>query len=166
MIDILKILFTMPFLFYSCYTDLKERRVSNKVWKYMLASGSVFVIYEVFTGGVPYLKALIFSGVVVFPFDLHPFPARSFRGRGCKGADSAFYLISALSDFPVLGKGLSPARAAPDRALCLHGAGKCSSGNRPCASRDVLLQTSCTSRPGCSKNPSTCFSGTGLMCPP
>ncbi|AKB27162.1 Signal peptidase, type IV - prepilin/preflagellin [Methanosarcina siciliae T4/M] len=85
MIEILKILFTMPFLFYSCYTDLKERRVSNKVWKYMLASGSVFVIYEVFTGGVPYLKALIFSGVVVFLSIYILFQLGAFGGGDAKG---------------------------------------------------------------------------------
>jgi len=85
MIEILKILFSMPFLLYSCYTDLNSRRVSNKVWKYMLASGSVFVFYEVFTGGVSYLKPLILSGVVVFVSIYILFQLGAFGGGDAKG---------------------------------------------------------------------------------
>jgi len=85
MIEILKILFTMPFLLYACYTDLKERRVSNKVWKYMLASGSVFVIYDIYTGGIPYIKSLIFSGVLVFLSIYVLFQLGAFGGGDAKG---------------------------------------------------------------------------------
>ncbi len=85
MIEILKILFTMPFLLYSCYTDLKARRVSNTVWKYMLGSGSVFVIYEIFTGGIPYLKALFLSGVIVFVSIYVLFQLGAFGGGDAKG---------------------------------------------------------------------------------
>lgn len=85
MIEILKILFTMPFLLYGCYTDIKERRVSNKVWKYMLASGSVFVIYEVFTGGIPYLKSLVLSSVIVFVSIYILFQLGAFGGGDAKG---------------------------------------------------------------------------------
>jgi archaeal preflagellin peptidase FlaK len=85
MIEILKILFTMPFLLYSCYTDLKARRVSNQVWKCMLGSGSVFIIYEIFTGGVPYLKALFLSGVIVFVSVYVLFQLGAFGGGDAKG---------------------------------------------------------------------------------
>jgi len=85
MIEILKILFTMPFLLYSCYTDLKARRVSNQLWKYMLGSGSVFVIYEIFTGGIPYLKALFLSGVIVFVSIYILFQFGAFGGGDAKG---------------------------------------------------------------------------------
>lgn len=85
MIEILKILFTILFLLYACYTDLKARRVSNKVWKYMLILGSVFVISELFTGGVPYIKALIFSGVLVFVSAYILFQLGAFGGGDAKG---------------------------------------------------------------------------------
>lgn len=85
MIEIFKILFTMPFLLYSCYSDLKVRRVSNGVWKYMLLSGSIFVIYEIFTGGVPYLKALFLSGVIVFISVYLLFRLGAFGGGDAKG---------------------------------------------------------------------------------
>jgi archaeal preflagellin peptidase FlaK len=85
MIEIIKIIFTMPFLFYSCYTDLKARRVSNQLWKYMLYSGSVFVIYEIFTAGIPYLKALFLSGVIVFVSVYVLFQLGAFGGGDAKG---------------------------------------------------------------------------------
>jgi len=85
MIEILKILFTMPFLLYSCYSDLKARRVSNQVWKYMLSSGSVFVLYEIFTDGIPYLKALFLSGVIVFISIYILFQLGAFGGGDAKG---------------------------------------------------------------------------------
>ncbi|WP_440945994.1 A24 family peptidase C-terminal domain-containing protein [Methanosarcina sp. T3] len=104
MIEILKILFTMPFLFYSCYTDLKERRVSNKVWKYMLALGSVFVLYEVFTGGVSYLKALIFSGVIVFLSIYILFQLGAFGGGDAKGLIVLSILFPLYPVFQLSGK--------------------------------------------------------------
>lgn len=85
MIEILKILFTMPFLLYGCYTDLKARRVSNKLWKFMLASGSAFVTYEVVTGGIPYIKSLILSSVVVFISVYILFQLGAFGGGDAKG---------------------------------------------------------------------------------
>lgn len=51
----------------------------------MLASGSVFIIYEVFTGGVPCLKALIFSGVIVFLSVYILFQLGAFGGGDAKG---------------------------------------------------------------------------------
>ncbi len=83
MIEILKILFSIPFLLYSCYSDIKTRRVSNKVWKYMLLTGSIFVFYEIFTEGVPYVKALLLSGIIVSVSIYIPISAWSFRGWGC-----------------------------------------------------------------------------------
>ncbi|WP_440946422.1 A24 family peptidase C-terminal domain-containing protein [Methanosarcina sp. T3] len=113
MIEILKILFTMPFLLYSCYSDLKIRRVSNRVWKYMLVSGSVFVIYEIFTGGTPYLKALFLSGVIVFISVYILFHLGAFGGGDAKGLIVLsilfpLYPIFQFSEetYPLLGKPL------------------------------------------------------------
>jgi preflagellin peptidase FlaK len=85
MIEILKILFSMPFLLYSCYSDLNSRRVSNKVWKYMLASGSGFVFYEILTGGLSYLMPLLLSGVLVFTAVYILFQFGAFGGGDAKG---------------------------------------------------------------------------------
>jgi len=85
MIEVLKILFSMPFLLYSCYSDLNSRRVSNKVWKYMLASGSGFVFYEIFTDGFSYLMPLLLSGVLVFTAVYLLFQFGAFGGGDAKG---------------------------------------------------------------------------------
>ncbi len=85
MIEILKILFSMPFLLYSCYSDLNSRRVSNKVWKYMLASGSGFVFYEILTDGLSYLIPLLLSGVLVFTVVYLLFQFGAFGGGDAKG---------------------------------------------------------------------------------
>lgn len=75
----------MPFLLYSCYSDLNSRRVSNKVWKYMLASGSGFVFYEIFTDGLSYLIPLLLSGVLVFTAVYLLFQFGAFGGGDAKG---------------------------------------------------------------------------------
>lgn len=110
MIEILKILFCMPFLLYTCYTDLKSRRVSNKVWKYMLASGSVFILYELFSEGVTYLKPLILSSVIVFVTIYVLFQLGAFGGADAKGLivlSILFPLYPFFSfsgtDYPILG---------------------------------------------------------------
>lgn len=85
MIEILKILFSTPFLLYSCYSDLNSRRVSNKVWKYMLALGSIFVCYEINTEGIPFIKSLLLSGVLVFTVVYILFQLGAFGGGDAKG---------------------------------------------------------------------------------
>jgi preflagellin peptidase FlaK len=110
MIELLKILFSMPFLLYSCYSDINSRRVSNKVWKYMLASGSVFVFTQVFAGGVPYIKALLLSGTLVFVSIYILFQLGAFGGADAKSLivlSILFPLYPALSflgeTYPLLG---------------------------------------------------------------
>jgi len=75
----------MPFLLYSCYSDLKARRVSNRLWKYMLTLDSVFVLYEIFIGGIPYFKALFLSEVIVFVSVYILFQLGAFGGGDAKG---------------------------------------------------------------------------------
>ena len=104
MIDILKILFSMPFLLYSCYSDLDSRRVSNKVWKYMLTSGSVFVLYELFTGGISHLIPLLFSGVVVFTVVYILFQLGAFGGGDAKGLIVLSILFPSYPVFSFSGK--------------------------------------------------------------
>lgn len=107
MIEILKILFCLPFLLYSCYTDLKFRRVSNRLWKYMLASGSVFVFYELFFGALPpleYLKALLLSSVLVFVSVYVLFQFGAFGGGDAKGLIVLSILLPTYPVFEFLGK--------------------------------------------------------------
>lgn len=104
MIEILKILFSIPFLLYSCYSDLKFRRVSNKVWKYMLASGSGFVFYQILTDGLSYLLTLLLSGVLVFTAVYILFQFGAFGGGDAKGLIALSILFPSYPVFSFSGK--------------------------------------------------------------
>jgi len=99
MIEIIRILYTIPFLLYSCYSDIKTRSVSNKVWKCMIIFGSVLVFYEILIGGISYLKALFLSGIIVFVSVYILFQLGAIGGGDAKG----LIVLSILFPFyPVL----------------------------------------------------------------
>lgn len=104
MIEILKIFISMPFLLYSCYSDLKSRRVSNRVWKYMLAAGSVFIIYEIFIGGTSYLVSLAISGIFVFTVVYILFQFGAFGGGDAKGLIVLSILFPSYPVFKISGE--------------------------------------------------------------
>lgn len=104
MIEILKIFFSMPFLLYSCYSDLKSRRVSNRVWKYMLVAGSVFIIYEIFIGGTSYLVSLAISGILGFTVIYILFQFEAFGGGDAKGLIMLSILFPSYPVFKVSGE--------------------------------------------------------------
>ena len=138
MIEILKILFTMPFLLYSCYSDLKTRRVSNRLWKYMLVLGSVLVLYEIFIGGIPYLKVLFLSGVVVFVSVYILFQLGAFGGGDAKGLIVLSIFFPLYPVFRFSGE-TYPSRDPSYRTFHFYCPGKCSPAYSSCPSRYVLL---------------------------
>jgi len=84
MLDILKIIFCTPFLLYSCYSDIKTRRVSNSLWLVMLAGGIFFVLYDISTYGVAYLPRLLISAGFIFVFVYILFQFGIFGGADAK----------------------------------------------------------------------------------
>jgi preflagellin peptidase FlaK len=84
MMDLLKVLVCLPFLLYSCYSDIKTRRVSNKVWPVMLAAGSVFIIHDLFTYGTSHLVRMFFSFIFIFIFVYLLFQLNAFGGADAK----------------------------------------------------------------------------------
>ena len=84
MLDILKILFVTPFLVYSCYTDIKTRRVTNKLWQVMLAGGSFFIIYDILVYGIDYLFKIFISTALIFIFVYLLFQLGVFGGADAK----------------------------------------------------------------------------------
>lgn len=84
MLDILKIIFCTPFLIYSCYSDIKTRRVSNNVWLVMLAGGIFFVLYDISSYGVAYLPRLFISAGFIFVFVYILFQLGVFGGADAK----------------------------------------------------------------------------------
>jgi preflagellin peptidase FlaK len=84
MLDILKILFCAPFLIFSCYSDIKTRRVSNNLWLVMLAGSVFFVLYDVSAYGFSYLLRLFISVGLIFLFVYILFQLGTFGGADAK----------------------------------------------------------------------------------
>ncbi len=82
--DILKILFCVPFLIYSCYSDIKTRRVSNNVWLVMLTGAIFFILYDISTYGIAYLSRLFISAGFIFVFVYILFQLGIFGGADAK----------------------------------------------------------------------------------
>ncbi len=99
MLDILKVLFCMPFLLYSCYTDIKTRRVTNKLWLVMLAGSVFFVLYDIMTEGVPYLLRLLISAGLIFALVYILFQLGSFGGADAK---SLIVISIILPSYPAI----------------------------------------------------------------
>ncbi|HIH44404.1 MAG TPA: peptidase A24 [Candidatus Methanoperedenaceae archaeon] len=84
MLELFKILFVIPFLLYSCYSDLRTRRVSNRVWLVMLAIGIQFTLYDLSVYRLPYLYVLAFSAGFIFVFVYLLFEFGAFGGADAK----------------------------------------------------------------------------------
>ena len=84
MLDILKILFCVPFLIYSCYSDIRTRRVTNSTWLLMLAGGVFFVLFDISVYGIPYLLRLFISAGFIFLFVYILFQLGMFGGADAK----------------------------------------------------------------------------------
>ena len=99
MLDILKVLFCIPFLLYSCYSDIKTRRVTNKLWLIMLAGSVFFVGYDLLTKGGPYLLSLFFSAGLIFILVYVLFQMGTFGGADAK---SLIVISIILPTYPII----------------------------------------------------------------
>ncbi len=103
LIDILKILFCTPFLLYSCYSDIKTRRVSNNVWWVMLAGGVLFALYDISTSGISYLFRLLLSAGFIFVFVYLLFQIGTFGGADAKALILLSIILPAYPTFQAYG---------------------------------------------------------------
>jgi len=83
-VDILKILICLPFLLYSCYSDVKTRRVSNDLWPKMLGAASILILYDLYQFGIWYLGMTVLSAVIIFIFVYFLFQLNLFGGADAK----------------------------------------------------------------------------------
>ena len=104
MLDLLKVLFCTPFLLYSCYTDIKTRRVTNKLWVVMLAGSVFFVLYDIMTEGVPYLFRLLLSAGLIFALVYILFQLGSFGGADAKSLIVISIILPAYPAIQVVGQ--------------------------------------------------------------
>ncbi|WP_445476123.1 A24 family peptidase C-terminal domain-containing protein [Methanococcoides methylutens] len=84
MIELLKVLVCAPFLIYACYSDIKTRRVTNSLWPKMLGAGAIFMIYDAFRYGIPYIKWTAISFILIFTFVYILFYMNAFGGADAK----------------------------------------------------------------------------------
>ncbi|MGP8337017.1 MAG: A24 family peptidase C-terminal domain-containing protein [Methanosarcinaceae archaeon] len=84
MMELIKVLICIPFLLYSCYSDIKTRRVSNNVWPVMLAAGLPFIIYNILIYGFPYFIRMMLSFAFIFVFVYVLFQLNAFGGADAK----------------------------------------------------------------------------------
>jgi|Deesub1362B_J571_1020462.scaffolds.fasta_scaffold00131_56 preflagellin peptidase FlaK len=104
----IKIAIASAFLFYSCTLDLKERRIPNKVWKWMFVMLIPFTVYEALSKTV---HQLIFgAGGSIFMVTL---AYLFYRIGAYGGADAKALIVIAITfpfypeipPFPILNKG-------------------------------------------------------------
>lgn len=103
LIDILKILFCTPFLLYSCYSDIKTRRVSNNLWLVMLAGGIIFILYDILSYGAAYLPRLFISAGFIFAFVYILFQVGVFGGADAKSLIVLSIILPAYPKLQVFG---------------------------------------------------------------
>ncbi len=63
-LELIKIIFSVPFFLFACYSDYRERKVPNKVWFPLLALGLFVAFYEF---EISYLIDLLISVGLIVP---------------------------------------------------------------------------------------------------
>ena len=84
MLHIWKLLFFTPFLLYSCYSDIKTHRVTNNLLSIMLASGVVFMLFDILTHGISYILYVFISSGFMFVIVYILFQLGIFGGADAK----------------------------------------------------------------------------------
>ena len=82
--DIVRILLCSPFLIYACYTDIKERRVPNRVWLYMSVVGAILDIPYLLDFGLVFIKFFLFQFGFIFVFAYLLYRIGAFGGADAK----------------------------------------------------------------------------------
>jgi len=103
--DIIRVLLCSPFLLYSCYTDLKERRVPNRVWLFMAVLGAILNIEYLFKFGVSFIKFFFIQFIFIFIFSYLLYRVGAYGGADAKAlmALSIFLPIyPSIDGFPIL----------------------------------------------------------------
>ncbi|MBN1133948.1 MAG: prepilin peptidase [Methanosarcinaceae archaeon] len=116
MLDLLKVLVCMLFLLYSCYSDIKTRRISNKIWSVMLAVGSVFIIHDILKDGTSHIIHMFLSFIFIFVFVYLLFRLNSFGEDEAKVLMFIFLIIPTFPKINVFGYNL-PLDAIPPTNL-------------------------------------------------
>ena len=85
--------FCAAILFYACYSDLKTRTVTNKLWLLLLAVGLPLALYNWYHSGVPFLITLGYSVGFTFLLAYLFFQLNLFGGADAKALIGIALLI-------------------------------------------------------------------------
>lgn len=91
--DLLRIAICTPFLLYSCISDWRTRRVSNKVWLVLAIFAAMFAFYDLISIGLLSLLKLFFSTSLIFLFAYILFHLGAFGGADAKALIAISLLI-------------------------------------------------------------------------
>lgn len=98
-IDIFSVAFCTLILIYACYSDLKTRSVTNRLWGLMIAVGCLIALYNCFRFGIPFLLGFILSVLFTFCLTYLFFRLRLFGGADAKCLIAISVLIPVQPDF-------------------------------------------------------------------
>jgi archaeal preflagellin peptidase FlaK len=100
--DIFSVIFCTHILIYACYSDIKKRSVTNKLWLLMIAAGIPIVTYNMFISGIPFLIRFIFSLSFTFVLSYLFFRFNIFGGADAKCLIAISVLIPVHPSFTLL----------------------------------------------------------------
>ncbi len=99
---IFSVIFCMLILIYACYSDIKKRSVTNKLWGLMIAAGIPIVAYNMFIYGTPFLILFISSVSFTFVLSYLFFRLNIFGGADAKCLIAISVLIPVHPGFTLL----------------------------------------------------------------
>ncbi|HID26990.1 MAG TPA: peptidase A24 [Methanosarcinales archaeon] len=104
-LDLLKVVICTPFLIYSCYSDLKIRKVSNQLWLIMISVGVPYVIYEYvyYHYGIQYLLRYLVSVLFIYVFVYFLFRLSAFGGADAKALITLSIIFPKFPEIDVFG---------------------------------------------------------------
>ena len=100
--DFFSVAFCMLILIYACYSDIKTRSVTNRLWGLMIAVGCFLAVYNCFRFGIPFLLGFTYSVFSTFCLTYLFFRLRLFGGADAKCLIAISVLIPVQPDFALV----------------------------------------------------------------
>ncbi len=100
--DFFSVAFCTLILLYACYSDIKTRSVTNRLWGLMIAVGCFLAVYNGFRFGIPFLLGFTLSVFFTFCLTYLFFRLRLFGGADAKCLIAISVLIPLQPDFALV----------------------------------------------------------------
>lgn len=100
--DFFSVVFCTLILIYACYSDIKTRSVTNRLWGLMIVVGCFLAVYNCFRFGIPFLLSFTLSVLFTFCLTYLFFRLRLFGGADAKCLIAISVLIPVRPDFALV----------------------------------------------------------------